>query len=70
MTKFINVVKDDLTYNGKDIIIPGYWVSTLAEYFHKSQIKPGHTIEECDLIDVDNFKKFLFELEDLRNQGN
>lgn len=70
MKRPIVVAKDDLIYDGKNIIIPSYWVSTLAEYFHKSQIKPNFNIEECDLIDVDNFKKFLFEVEEVKNRGN
>lgn len=70
MNRSIIVAKDDLIYDGKNIIIPSYWVSTLAEYFHKSQVNPKLTIEECDLIDIDNFKDFLYQVEETKNKGN
>ena len=70
MTKNMVVTKDDLAYDGKNIIIPGYWVSTIAEFLHKATLPPNHTIDECDMIDIQTFKEFLFAIEEHKNQGH
>lgn len=69
-TKFkgIPVIQvDDLIYDGKNLIIPGNWTSSILEYL--LHIKEN-AIKEGDIEDLENLKTFLFKVEEVKNQGN
>jgi len=68
--KKILVRADDLTYDGSNLIIPKYWIDTLAEYMYKSTINKDNPMEVEDLVDIDTFRKFLYDVQEFRNQGN
>ena len=58
---------DDLKYDGKNLVIPGYWASTIAEYLNaldESKINPD------DKQDLLTFKDFIFDVESIKNEGN
>jgi hypothetical protein len=61
------VKNDDLVFDGKSVIIPSYWVSSIS-YFIKDVDE--NSIEEADREDFKQFKRFLFDVEDFANQGN
>jgi hypothetical protein len=69
-TKFegIPLVKvDDLIYDGRNLIIPGYWTSSILEYL--LHIKEN-SITDGDIEDLENLKSFLSKVEDIKNEGN
>lgn len=58
---------DDLKFDGKNLIIPGYWANTIAEYLNaldESKINPD------DKQDLLTFKDFIFDVESIKNEGN
>ena len=61
------VQQDDLKYDGKDLIIPGYWTSTLADFINKID---ESKISEDDREDLNTIKSFIFDVEYSKNQGN
>jgi hypothetical protein len=61
------VKNDDLVFDGKSLVIPSYWVSSIS-YFIKDVDE--NSIEEADREDFKQFKRFLFDVEDFANQGN
>lgn len=58
---------DDLIYDGKNLIIPGYWTSSVLEYLLKIK---ENSLKEEDVEDFETLKSFLFKVEDIKNQGN
>jgi hypothetical protein len=58
---------DDLIYDGKNLIIPGYWTNSILEYL--LHIKEN-VIKEGDIEDLENLKTFLSKVEEVKNQGN
>lgn len=61
------VQHDDLKFDGKNLVIPGYWASTIAEYIKSID---ESKIAEDDKEDLETFKSFIFDVEYSRNQGN
>jgi hypothetical protein len=51
---------DDLKYDGKNLIIPGYWANTIAEYLKNVD---ENKIAENDKQDLETFKSFIFDVE-------
>jgi hypothetical protein len=58
---------DDLKYDGKNLIIPGYWASTIAEYL---KLVNENKISEDDKEDLETFKSFIFDVEYSKSEGN
>ena len=58
---------DDLKYDGKNLIIPSYWASTIAEYLKNVN---ENKIAEDDKQDLETFKSFIFDVEYSKNEGN
>lgn len=58
---------DDLKYDGKNLIIPGYWANTIAEYIKNIN---ENQIAEDDREDLETFKSFIFDVEYSKNEGN
>jgi hypothetical protein len=58
---------DDLKYDGKNLIIPGYWANTIAEYL-KSIDESKIAINDKE--DLETFKSFIFDVEYSKNEGN
>ena len=58
---------DDLKYDGKNLIIPGYWANTLAEYI---KLIDENKISEDDKQDLETFKNYIFDVEYSKNEGN
>jgi len=61
------IVSDDLKFDGKNIIIPSYWVSNLCDYIKTADI---HDLNDADKEDYKIFRKFLWDVEEYKNQGN
>ena len=61
------VKNDDLVFDGKSLVIPSYWVSSIS-YFIKDVDE--NSIEEADREDFKQFKDFLFDVEEFTNKGN
>lgn len=63
----IVVQQDDLKYDGKNLIIPSYWTSTLADFINKID---ESKIAEEDREDLNTLKSFIFDVEYNKNQNN
>lgn len=61
------IVSDDLKFDGKNIIIPSYWVDNLCDYIKNADI---HDLNDADKDDYKIFKKFLWDIQEYKNQGN
>lgn len=61
------IQSDDLKFDGKNIIIPSYWVSNIAEYL--KDVKEENMCD-ADKIDFQLFKNFLYSIEEYQNTGN
>jgi len=61
------IQRDDLKYDGKNLIIPSYWVGSLQDFVSAVNI---NSIPEADRQDLNQFKDFLFDIEEYNNQGN
>lgn len=61
------VQADDLKFDGKNIIIPSYWISNLCDYIKNADI---HDLSDADKEDYKMFKKFLWDVEEYKNGGN
>ena len=60
---------DDLVYDGKNIIIPSYWVSSLCEFMYLAA-QSIQTLPEGDQEDFKQLESFLEDVEEYGNQGN
>lgn len=58
---------DDLKYDGKNLIIPRYYVDSLCEYI-KNYNTEGEL--EADIEDYKAFRSFLWDVQEYKNQGN
>ena len=58
---------DDLKFDGKSMIIPGYWASNIAEYLNNLD---DSKISEADKEDLELFKSFIYDIEYNKTQGN
>lgn len=58
------VVQDDLKFDGKNIIIPSYYVSVLLDYLKTTDT---HDMSEADKEDYKIFKGFLSDIEQYKH---
>ena len=58
---------DDLKFDGKNIIIPSYWINSLCEYI-KDYKTEGEM--EADIEDYKAFQSFLWDIQEHKNKGN
>jgi hypothetical protein len=65
--KKILVKHDDLRYDGKTLLIPSYWASTIADYLKSLD---ETKISEEDKEDLETFKCFIFDVECSQTDGN
>lgn len=61
------VQSDDLKFDGKNIIIPSYWVNSLCEYI-KNHSFEGES--QADIEEYKSFRNFLWDIQEYKNQGN
>jgi len=63
----IVIQADDLKFDGKNIIIPSYWVNSISEYIrnYKTEGESQADIEEYKI-----FRSFLWDIEEYKNKGN
>jgi len=61
------VQSDDLKYDGKNLIIPSYWVDNLCDYITNTDI---HDLSDADKEDYKLFKLFLYDVQEFKNRGN
>jgi len=59
--KRIIIQKDDLKYDGDNIIVPSYWASSLFDFLSNAN---KEKIETADLEDLSAFKHFLADVID------
>ena len=58
---------DDLKFDGKNIIIPSYWINSICEYI-KDYKTEGEI--EADIEDYKAFQSFLWDIQEHKNKGN
>ena len=58
---------DDLKYDGKNLVIPRYYIDSLCEYI-KDYKTEGEL--EADIEDYKAFRLFLWDVQEHKNQGN
>jgi hypothetical protein len=61
------VKSDDLKFDGKNLIIPSYYTSSILDYLKTTDL---HDMEEADKEDYKAFRDFLFDVEEYKNSGN
>jgi len=61
------IQNDDLKFDGKNVIIPSYWIDSLCEYI-KDYKTDGEL--EADIEDYIAFRNFLWDIQEYKNQGN
>jgi hypothetical protein len=61
------VKNDDLVFDGKNLVVPSYWVSSISDFIKDVD---ENSIDEADREDFKQFKRFLFDVEDFTNRGN
>lgn len=61
------IQSDDLKFDGKNIIIPRYWVDSLCDYIKNADI---HDLSDADKDDYKLFKLFLWDVQEYKNRGN
>lgn len=61
------IVSDDLKFDGKNIIIPSYWIDNICDYIKNADI---HDLNDADKDDYKIFKNFLYDIQEYKNQGN
>ena len=63
----ILVQSDDLKYDGKNIIIPSYYVDTILDYVKDYNL---NGVPLVDIEDYQLFRNFLHDVQDFKNKGN
>lgn len=60
---------DDLTFDGKNLVIPSYWSDSLADYIKHVD---ANKLSEFDKPDFELLKEFLDKVNDYKvnNMGN
>ena len=58
---------DDLKYDGKNIIIPSYWLDSICEFIKNHDLSKE---TEADIEDYKAFRLFLWDIQEYNNQGN
>jgi len=63
----IIIQHDDLTFDGKTITIPGYYVNTILDYIKDYKVDG---VPQVDVEDYVAFRNFLYDIQEHKNQGN
>ena len=63
----ILVQSDDLKYDGKNIIIPSYYVDTILDYVKDYNL---NGVSLVDIEDYQLFRNFLCDVQEFKNKGN
>ena len=63
----IIIQHDDLTFDGKTITIPGYYVNTILDYIKNWKVAAE---KQVDVEDYVLFRNFLYDIQEHKNQGN
>lgn len=63
----ILVQSDDLKYDGKNIIIPSYYVDTILDYVKDYNL---NGVPLVDIEDYQLFRNFLCDVQEFKNKGN
>lgn len=63
----ILVQSDDLKYDGKNIIIPSYYVDTILDYVKDYNL---NGVPLVDIEDYQLFRNFLHDIQEFKNKGN
>lgn len=60
------VESEDLKFDGKNLVIPSYWVHSICDFLTQDP----NLIAEADRQDFIQFRNFLWEVVEFKNQGN
>ena len=63
----ILVQSDDLKYDGKNIVIPSYYVDTILDYVKDYNL---NGVPLVDIEDYQLFRNFLHDIQEFKNKGN
>lgn len=63
----ILVQSDDLKYDGKNIIIPSYYVDTILDYVKDYNL---NGVPLVDIEDYQLFRNFLHDVQEFKNKVN
>jgi hypothetical protein len=63
----IVIQHDDLKFDGKNIIIPSYYVDTILDYVKDYKLDG---VPMVDIQDYQLFRNFLYDIQEHKNQGN
>ena len=63
----ILVQSDDLKYDGKNIVIPSYYVDTILDYVKDYNL---NGVPLVDIEDYQLFRNFLCDVQEFKNKGN
>ena len=63
----ILVQSDDLKFDGKNIIIPSYYVDTILDYVKDYNL---NGVPLVDIEDYQLFRNFLYDVQEFKNKGN
>ena len=65
--KTVVIQHDDLKYDGKNIIIPSYYVDNLIDYIKNVDVSQ---LPEAEIEDFEAFRAFLLDVQDSQNSRN
>jgi len=63
----IIIQHDDLSFDGKTITIPGYYVNTILDYIKDFDVDG---VPQVDIDDYVIFRDFLYDIQEFKNKGN
>ena len=63
----ILVQSDDLKFDGKNIVIPSYYVDTILDYVKDYNL---NGVPLVDIEDYQLFRNFLYDVQEFKNKGN
>ena len=63
----ILVQSDDLKFDGKNIVIPSYYVDTILDYVKDYNL---NGVPLVDIEDYQLFRNFLCDVQEFKNKGN
>jgi hypothetical protein len=63
----ILVQSDDLKFDGKNIIIPSYYVDTILDDVKDYKL---NGVPLVDIEDYQLFRNFLYDVQEFKNKGN
>ena len=63
----IIIQSDDLKFDGKNIIIPSYYINTILDYVKDYKLDG---VPQVDIEDYQLFRNFLYDVQEYKNKGN